>query len=164
MYPRLFQPGSRPSLVLRHGNREFSEAFVDSIESKTGDAYDTTEDGRAWCAAWLADHRKRALLASVGVGTIDQALLGVLPSRHQAIRLLGVGRNVLVVDEVHAYDEYVTGLLDTLLRFQASQGGSAILLSATLPRGLRQRLARAYAVGSGRARPGRSSAEVRRSR
>ncbi len=58
---------------------------------------------------------------------------------------------MLVVDEVHAYDEYVTGLLDTLLRFQAAQGGSAILLSATLPQRLRQRLVEAYAAGSQRA-------------
>ena len=153
VYPSLFEPGSRPSLVLAHGSREFSEAFLGSIGTSEEDAYDAAEDGRAWCTAWLADHRKRALLAAVGVGTLDQALLGVLPSRHQALRLLGTGRNVLVVDEVHAYDEYVTGLLATLLRFQAAQGGSAILLSATLPRGLRQRLAEAYADGLGRVAP-----------
>ncbi len=50
-------------------------------------------------AGWLADSRKKALLAEVGVGTIDQGLLAVLPSRHQSLRLLG---KVLIVDEVHA--------------------------------------------------------------
>ena len=154
VYPRLFATGSQPSLVLAHGSRELSETFLSSIEGGIGEAYDSAEDGRAWCAAWLADHRKRALLASVGVGTLDQALLGVLPSRHQAIRLLGTGRSVLVVDEVHAYDEYVTGLLKTLLQFQAAQGGSAILLSATLPRALRQSLAAAYADGLQEVFPG----------
>jgi CRISPR-associated endonuclease/helicase Cas3 len=147
VYPYLFEPGSRPSLVLAHGNRGLSDAFLGSIERRAGETYDAAEDGRAWCAAWLADHKKRALLAAVGVGTIDQALLGVLPSRHQSLRLLGTARSVLVVDEVHAYDEYVTGLLETLLQFQAAHGGSAILLSATLPQGLRQRLVEAYTAG-----------------
>ena len=38
------------------------------------------------CTAWLADSRKKALLADFAVGTIDQALLTVLPVRHQSLR------------------------------------------------------------------------------
>ncbi len=96
-------------------------------------------------AAWLADNRKKALLAQVGVGTIDQALLGILPVRHQSLRLLGLSRNVLIVDEVHACDPYMHELLQRLLEFHGAMGGSVILLSATLPANQRKQLAESFA-------------------
>jgi len=97
--------------------------------------------------AWARDSRKKVLLAQLGVGTIDQALLAVLPVRHQSLRVLGLTRKVLIVDEVHAADSYTTQLLCRLLTLHASLGGSAILLSATLPQRLRGDLAAAYARG-----------------
>lgn len=102
------------------------------------------DDGGGACAAWLYDSRKKALLAHVGVGTIDQALMAVLPVRHQSLRLHGLVRHVLLVDEVHACDDYVQALLERLLHFHARLGGSAILLSATLPRSQRARLVEAF--------------------
>jgi CRISPR-associated endonuclease/helicase Cas3 len=101
------------------------------------------------CAAWLADNRKKALLAPCGVGTLDQALLGALPARHQALRLLGLGRVVLVADEVHAYDAYTRRLLCALLEFLAMLGSSAVVLTATLPRRQRQELCDAFRRGLG---------------
>ena len=80
---------------------------------------------------------------------MDQALLSVLPNRHQSLRLLGLMRRVLVLDEVHAYDAYMQREIETLLEFQAGLGGSAILLSATLPLGFRKRLASAFSRGLG---------------
>ena len=103
----------------------------------------------AYCNAWLADNRKKALLADVGVGTLDQALLAVLPARHQSLRLLGLERKVLLVDEVHAYDSYMQKLLDALLEIHARQGGSVILLSATLPQTMRENLVAAFHRGLG---------------
>jgi CRISPR-associated endonuclease/helicase Cas3 len=100
-------------------------------------------------ASWISDHRKKALLADLGVGTIDQALLAVLPTRHQSLRLLGLARKVLIVDEVHAYDAYMRRLLEALLRFQAHIGGHAVLLSATLPQRMRQALVDAFRDGLG---------------
>ena len=145
-YDRLFQEGSHPSLILAHGARHLSERFQASLTIAASEK-PPAEDGGGECAAWLADNRKKALLAAVGVGTIDQALMAVLPARHQCLRLFGLARQVLVVDEVHAYDTYMHGLLCTLLRFQAMLGRSAILLSATLPLGKRQELAEAFAHG-----------------
>ncbi len=101
-------------------------------------------DGTAG-TSWLADNRKKALLAQVGVGTIDQALLAVLPVKHQSLRLLGIARNVLIVDEVHACDRYMHALLQRLLEFHGALGGSAILLSATLPAVQRRELAASFA-------------------
>ena len=115
-------------------------------------AYEQEHSGEmsasAQCTAWLSDNRKKALLAQVGVGTIDQALIAVLPLHHQSLRLLGLSRNILIVDEVHAFDTYVERVLENLLEFHAAMGGSAILLSATLPQAQRQALISAYCSGA----------------
>lgn len=151
-YHRLFKNGQSPSLILAHGSRHLSDEFRESIVPISTKQADYSVDdipGAAQCIAWLADNRKKGLLANVGVGTVDQALLSILPSRHQSLRLFGLGSKILLVDEVHAYDAYVNQLLKRLLTFQAHIGGSVILLSATLPQKLRIELAKAYQEGLG---------------
>lgn len=135
--------GKPPCIVLAHGARDMNTLFRESVlASGLADAnYDNTDvTATAQCNQWLADSRKKALLAPVGVGTIDQALLAVLPRRHQSLRLLGLNRKVLVFDEVHAADEFMFELLESLLALHFYQGGSAILLTATLSLKQRQRL------------------------
>jgi CRISPR-associated endonuclease/helicase Cas3 len=151
VYRNLFVEDGRPSLTLAHGGRHLSRKFLQSIELERIPPTDLTheESAEAMCSSWLADNRKKALLAATGVGTVDQALLGVLPSRHQSLRLFGLGRSIFIVDEVHSYDHYMHGLLCKLLTFQAAQGGSAILLSATLPAKTKMELARAFGRGLG---------------
>lgn len=154
VYAKLFS--ERASLALAHGQRNLVEAFAASVippGPSDDDAQQADETATARCTAWLADHNKRALLAPAGVGTLDQALLAVLHSRHQSLRLLGLFRKVLVVDEVHACDAYMQGVLETLLEFHARAGGSAILLSATLPQRMRQALLDAFASGFRSAAP-----------
>ncbi|WP_461208207.1 CRISPR-associated helicase Cas3' [Desulfocurvus sp. DL9XJH121] len=138
------------SLVLAHGARALNDGYLKSIALETTPALARgTEDAEAFCSAWIADNRKKALLAPCGAGTLDQALLAILPSRHQSLRLLGLARSVLVADEVHAYDAYTGRLLEILLTFHAALGGSAVLLTATMPLALRERLVAAW--GEGRA-------------
>jgi len=148
MYELLFD--GEPSLVLAHGQRNLVEAFAATV-LKSGapenDPRQADATATARCTAWLADHQKRALLSPAGVGTIDQALTAVLHSKHQSLRLLGLARKVLVIDEVHACDAYMQRLLERLLEFHAMAGGSAILLSATLPRRMKEELVAAYARG-----------------
>ena len=157
MYSRLgnlhhhfYSSASRPSLVLAHGARALNEEFERAIVQPENDDYDA-EDASAstQCNRWLADSNKKALLADVGVGTIDQALMGGLPFRHQSLRLLGLARKVLIVDEVHAFDHYMQTLLHQLLAHHARQGGSAILLTATLPKAMREALVAAWQHGLG---------------
>ncbi|WP_251827804.1 CRISPR-associated helicase Cas3' [Methylovulum psychrotolerans] len=164
VYRKFFQANNQPSLILAHGARELSQDFQDSVafaeQMRTDSDYqsgnneaDQELSATTYCNAWLADSRKKALLADVGVGTLDQALLAVLPARHQSLRLLGLGRKVLLVDEVHAYDSYMQKLLDALLEAHARQGGSVILLSATLPQTMRENLVAAYHKGLGKTAP-----------
>ncbi len=107
------------------------------------------ETAGAAASGWLADGRKKALLAELGVGTIDQALLAALQSKHAALRLFGLHRHVLIVDEVHACDAYMLRILRKLLELHAAFGGSAILLSATLPLEQRRQLTAAFSAGLG---------------
>jgi CRISPR-associated endonuclease/helicase Cas3 len=87
---------------------------------------------------------KRGLLATYGVGTIDQALSSVLYVRHSYLKLLGLSGKVLIVDEVHSYDPYMNEILVRLLEWCGTLRVPVILLSATLPASRRQLLVRAY--------------------
>lgn len=148
VYLKLFSENSDPSLILAHSA---SHMTLDLERKNLADKGYSPGDSSASqdCTVWLADSRKKALLAHVGVGTIDQALLAILAVRHQSLRLLGLARKVLIVDEVHACDAYVHRLLCTLLKFHAAQANSAILLSATLPRAMRAELIKAFGEGAG---------------
>jgi CRISPR-associated endonuclease/helicase Cas3 len=161
-YRALFAADAEPSLVLAHGRRGLHAGFRKSILPVPTDASEAAaipadETAEAQCAAWVASDRRRAFLADVGVGTIDQALLAILPSRHAALRLLGLSQRVLIVDEAHAYDAYMLRELETLVAFHAGLGGSTIILSATLPRERRGRLVAAFHSGAGGAPPALAS-------
>lgn len=89
---------------------------------------------------WAAEHPKRYLSARVAVGTIDQALLAGLQVRHAHFRATMLARSLLVVDEVHSSDSFMTEVLRGLLRNHVRLGGQALLLSATLGAEQRVRL------------------------
>ena len=101
------------------------------------------------CGEWLADDRRRILLAEIGIGTIDQALMAVLPTKFSTLRLHALSRRVLVVDEAHSYDPYMRAQLERLVWFQALLGGSAIIMTATLLLELRDALIAAFRKGLG---------------
>ncbi|NLN27013.1 MAG: CRISPR-associated helicase Cas3' [Firmicutes bacterium] len=81
---------------------------------------------------WAAEHPKRFLAAPIAIGTIDQALLSTVQVAHAHLRAICLDRSLLVVDEVHASDHYMTQLLKAVLRRHFASGNRAMLLSATL--------------------------------
>lgn len=96
------------------------------------DAMDRPEGDARGPARWASDHPKRYFAGLIAVGTIDQALLSVLRVKHAALRAAALMRLMLVVDEVHASDAYMSRLTEELLADHLAAGGEAILLSATL--------------------------------
>ena len=102
-------------------------------------------DGRPHPALTWFEPKKKALLAPFGVGTVDQAELAALNVRHNALRLIGLAGKVVILDEVHAYDTYMTAIIARMLTWLAALGSSVILLSATLPAARRRQLLSAYA-------------------
>ena len=155
-YTALFAPGEAPSLVLAHGKRQlngrFAEALLHGREGPSRAIADADETASAQCAAWIGADRRRSFLADCGVGTIDQALHGVLPTRHAPLRLFGLSQRVLIIDEAHAYDAYMQQELLRLVEFQTRQGGSTIILSATLAHTDRQNLVNVFKKACGHAR------------
>lgn len=130
---------SPPSVTLAHGRSKLSEKFREVLNTSSGDSDDIT------CSPWLAESRRKALLADVGVGTVDQVLLSALPTRFNTLRHFGLSSKVLIVDEVHEIGQpYMAEVLEQVLRLHRGAGGSAILLTATLPLELRKRLLAIY--------------------
>lgn len=150
-YLRRRYPGRDVNVQLLHGHASLSAEFE---ELKRGPLYSPSGvadgDGDVLAAEWFT-YRKRGLLAPYGVGTIDQVLLAVLQTRHVFVRLFGLSGKTVILDEIHAYDTYMSTLLERLLSWLGALGSPVVLLSATLPEGRRQALARAYASGMGRA-------------
>ncbi|WP_441289009.1 CRISPR-associated helicase Cas3' [Sorangium sp. KYC3313] len=139
-------PGETHGLHLVHGDAGLSERY-DALKARafamrSVDGAARGEGGPV-ADAWFA-RSKRALLAPLAVGTVDQALLGVLGVRHGFLRLHGLAGKVVVVDEVHAYDTYTSELLDRLLSWLGALGATVVLLSATLPAARRDALVRAF--------------------
>nr|WP_242482500.1 CRISPR-associated helicase Cas3' [Thiocystis violacea] len=99
---------------------------------------DKPEDAEAH-RRWAAESPKRFLAAPIAVGTVDQALFGALQVRHAHLRHALLARSLVVVDEVHASDPYMTVLLERLLQAHLGCGGHALLLSATLGSSARTR-------------------------
>ncbi|MBT9143312.1 MAG: CRISPR-associated endonuclease/helicase Cas3 [Dehalococcoidia bacterium] len=135
-------PHIRTNFQLIHGASRLNEEFQQLRLASMGD-----ERGEGIVAEEWFLNRKRSLLAAFGVGTIDQALISVLQTRHFFVRLLGLCNKTVIIDEVHAYDTYMSTLLERMLRWLAVLGSPVILLSATLPAERRHALFAAYCGG-----------------
>ena len=129
---------NRPSLILAHGKARLSQALV---AHRTAQREDDEPTVAASCNSWISDDRRRAFFADIGAGTIDQAFLAVLPKKHLTLRQYALAGRILIIDEAHCFDAYMREELDTLLRLHAMNGGSAIVLSATLSRATRRKIA-----------------------
>ncbi len=81
---------------------------------------------------WAAESSKRYTASPIAVGTVDQVLMSALKTPHAHLRLAGLARSFLVVDEVHASSTYMNELLQRVLSLHQDMGGHALLMSATL--------------------------------
>ncbi|WP_307623985.1 CRISPR-associated helicase Cas3' [Streptomyces sp. V3I7] len=168
MFPRLLDwlsrlpgvVGGRHSVQLAHAKAALNEDFAD-VMARGGRVAAVAVDEEGEVAsrqpgqrrrqgadlvahAWLRG-RKKAMLASFVAGTIDQLLFAGLKSRHLALRHLAVAGKVVVIDEAHAYDTYMSVYLDRVLSWLGAYGVPVVVLSATLPAARRGELVRAYA-------------------
>ncbi len=148
------------SVMLAHGkarlNQDFKRLFWRGAPSRIG-----MDDGGAGVAAhsWTAG-RKRAMLSNFVIGTIDQLLFSALKSKHVVLRHLGLAGKVVIVDEAHAYDVYMSSYLDRALEWMGAIGVPVIVLSATLPAQRRKAMLAAYdrgRLGRRKRRPRRAS-------
>lgn len=129
-------------LQLLHGATLLNESFQNL---RLSGIHDPTTGGEVRAGEWFTS-KKRALLSEYGVGTVDQALIPILPVRHNFVRLWGLANRVVMFDEIHAYDAYTGTLLEHLLRWLLALGSSVVLLSATLSPSIRRKLAKVVNV------------------
>lgn len=152
IYSRLY--GDMGVVRLTHSQSLVVEEQLRHRIALAADADPADQEGASSTQAieWFTGSKK-AMLAPFGVGTVDQIELASLNVRHYALRLFGLARKVVVIDEVHAYDAYMNTILEAALRWLASLGTSVILLSATLPWDRHRALAQAYREGLGEVDP-----------
>lgn len=153
----------RRSVLLAHSKAALNEEFANLVRAGRRVVSEVDRDGAAggWShrddrrgfSAELVAHqwlrgRKKGLLSSFVVGTIDQLLFMGLKSRHLALRHLALAGKVVVIDEAHAYDTYMDSYLDRVLSWLGAYRVPVVVLSATLPARRRRELAEAYAEAS----------------
>ncbi len=139
-------------LRLAHGNAWLEDDFDLRLHSSADDTDTDGElaghirEGRSWFAS-----SKQALLAPYGVGTIDQALQGIVVIKHFFVRRFALAGKVVILDEIHSYDVYTGTLVTALVRELINLGCSVIILSATLTAARRSELLAAAGVPEGNA-------------
>lgn len=127
-FVRRIAPAAASSRLI-HGNSWLLDRQLGLSPAASGqpDAAEDARLGRDWFAS-----AKRALLAPFAVGTIDQALLGVVAAKHFFVRRYALAGKVVILDEVHSYDIYTGTLVDKLISMLEELGCTVIVLSATL--------------------------------
>ncbi|WP_420830792.1 type I-E CRISPR-associated protein Cse1/CasA [Actinomadura graeca] len=138
------------SVQLAHSKAALNEDFraLTWADLRATRGVQPDEEGSDGAAVLLAHQwlrgRKKGMLASFGIGTIDQLLFMGLKSRHLALRHLALAGKVVIIDEAHAYDAYMNSYLDLVLSWLGAYGVPVVVLSATLPSGRRRELVEAY--------------------
>ena len=144
------------SMFLGHSKNRFNKSYEAISEADIFDESPTLgrENNRKTLRpgtslarhSWLSG-TKKGLLSSFVVCTIDQVLMTALQARHVMLRHLGLASKVIIIDEVHAYDAYMSKYLSTALYWLGQMNAPVILMSATLPSDIRNELMKSYAKG-----------------
>lgn len=130
------------SLRLIHGKAQLNDEFSKLPKSRNIHG----EDG-VGVNEWFAG-RKVSILDDFTVGTVDQILLAALKQKHLMLRHLGLSNKVVVIDEVHAYDAYMSVFLYRALRWLGAYRVPVVILSATLPIAKRNAILEEYMIGA----------------
>ena len=125
----------RIKLSLSRAMPGLSEKIVSAMGGTAASIYDDTID-----IPWAAGHPGRFMAAPIAIGTIDQAYLSVMMTRHAPMRSFLLSRSLLVIDEVHAADPYMTEITRALVQRHTRCGGHALLMSATLGSSAKNRI------------------------
>lgn len=129
-------------------NERFQALFGGDGASETYDDDLSRQDQHAIFANQWFLARKRSVFADFVVATIDQLLFMTLKAKHLSLRHLGFSSKAIIIDEVHAADDFMRTYLLRALQWLGAYGVPVIALSATLPPAQRQELLHAYRQGA----------------
>ena len=141
------------SVYLAHGKARLNEEYqgitrasFQSMSEMNADGDESEGRERLYVSDWMRG-RKRGMLADFVVCTIDQVLMAGLGMKHLSLRHLALANKVVILDEIHACDAYMREYLKRALEWLGSWETPVVLLSATLPEGIRDELVGAYQQG-----------------
>ena len=142
-------PKESKSIFLAHGKAGFNRDYEGIKIHSNIYTYEEMKQSKKNCSEAVivndwTQGRKKGLLSDFVVGTIDQILMCGLKQKHLALRHLGVANKVVIIDECHAYDTYMSSYLDLVLSWLGAYHIPVIVLSATLPPHRRKELLKAY--------------------
>ena len=136
------------SVILAHAKARQNDEFRFLPRASnivfSGDHNDGSADDVAAAYAWFSG-RKKGMLANFVVGTIDQILFAALKTKHVVLRHLALVNKVVIIDEVHASDAYMSVYLRRVLNWLGAYHVPTLVMSATLDPEARLLLAAAYA-------------------
>lgn len=120
-------PNESINVQLAHSQAEHHRLYQPLPASSHREGNESGITAQSWFKG-----NKRALLAPYAVGTIDQAMLGVLQVKHHFVKQYALSNKVIIFDEIHSYDTYMNTVIDRLLSWLNALNSPMILLSATL--------------------------------
>lgn len=133
------------AIKLAHGNAALNEDYRELFTGHSN--LNIESDSGLIVHDWFSG-RKQTLLSDFVIGTVDQLLMAALKQKHVMLKHFGLSGKVVVVDECHAYDAYMSKYLDMAIQWLGIYKVPVIILSATLPAKRRAELVEAY-VGRG---------------
>ncbi len=131
-----------PQLHLLHSAAEIDETYG-KLKTCIDDGL-TSEDGTVTASEWFST-TKKGLAGTFGGGTIDQALLSVLRVKWMPLRFFALAGKMVVFDEIHSYDTYMTRSINRFLEWAPYTETSVVALSATLPQKAVKNLLKSFA-------------------
>lgn len=134
--------GKKLQIDLMQSKRQYNSEFTNLPEASNMYDQDT---GAVVVNSWFTG--KKSILTDFTVGTIDNLLRMGLKEKHLFLRHLGFSGKVVVIDEVHAYDMYMSSYLFKAMNWLGAYHVPVIILSATLPGEKRNQLIKAYLKG-----------------
>lgn len=136
---------TKKAIRLIHGKAYLNSEYESLKESEN--IFD--DEGGVGVNSYFAG-RKLSILDDFTIGTIDQLLLAALKQKHLMLKHLGLANKVVIIDEVHSYDAYMSVYLEEAIKWLSSYKVPIIILSATLPISKRNSLIKAYVQGQGK--------------
>ncbi len=136
--------GENFSEMLAHSKSQYNQTYQNL---PNGDNIYETDDkpGAVAVNTWFSG--KKSILTKFVTGTIDNLLLMGLKQKHLFLRHLGFGNKVVIIDEAHAYDVFMSDYLYKAINWLGAYHVPVVILSATLPKDKRNRLLTAYLKG-----------------
>ena len=129
------------AIKLTHGNAALNEDYRELFTGHSN--LNIESDSGLIVHDWFSG-RKQTLLSDFVIGTVDQLLMAALKQKHVMLKHFGLSGKVVVVDECHAYDAYMSQYLDMAIKWLGIYKVPVIILSATLPEKRRAELIEAY--------------------